>query len=134
MSAQALPRPLGRYARWRRAGDMVFTAGISARLQDGTIDGVTQREGVARGDVAVQTRRVLMHLQAVLREAGASLADCVELTVYLVHAEDFDAYNQAYAEAFAPEAEPPARTTVVVRALPHPHMVVEMKAVAWLGQ
>ena len=130
MSTAELPRPLGRYARWRRAGGLVFTAGVSARLPDGRIDGVSERGGVTRFDVVAQTRRVLRHLEAILHEAGARLDDCVDLTVFLVRAEDFEAFNQAYAEHLAHLAEPPARTTVVVRALPHPHMVVEIKAVA----
>lgn len=130
MSTADLPRPLGRYARWRRAGDLVFTAGVSARLPDGRIDGVSEAGGVTCLDVVVQTRRVLQHLEAILREAGAGLDDCVDLTVFLVRAVDFDAFNQAYGERFADVAAPPTRTTVVVRALPHPHMAVEIKAVA----
>jgi 2-aminomuconate deaminase len=54
------------------------------------------------------------------------------MTVFLVDMGDFDAYNEVYGEFF--DVTGPARTTVAVRALPHPDMVVEMKAVALLPQ
>lgn len=124
----SLPRPLGTYSRWRRANGLIFVAGVSARLASGEIDGV-RREGLAvEHDVVVQTRRVLHNIEAILQEAGADLADCVDLSVFLTRAEDFAAFNTTYAEFF--EAPYPVRTTVVVQALPHPDMVVEIKAVA----
>lgn len=129
--SEALPRPLGRYARWRRAGELVFVAGVSARLPNGMIDGVAREGMQVRRDVTVQTHRVLRNIEAILQEAGATLADCVDLTVFLVSAGDFDAFNAAYA-AFFPADPAPTRTTVVVRALPHSDMVVEIKAVAQL--
>lgn len=128
MTAAALPRPLGNYARWRRAGGLVFVAGVSARLPSGEIDGVVREGGAVRYDVAAQTRRVLRTIETILDEAGLGLADCVDMTAFLVNAEDFAAFNAAYAGFFPGEA--PTRTTVVVRALPHPDMVVEIKAVA----
>ncbi|MBS0391387.1 MAG: RidA family protein [Proteobacteria bacterium] len=128
MMDAALPRPLGNYARWRRADVPIFVAGVSARLPSGEIDGVTHDGAGVHYDVAVQTRRVLRNIDAILQEAGARLSDCVDMTVFLVRADDFAAFNAAYAEFFP--GEPPARTTVVVRALPHPDMVVEIKAVA----
>ncbi|WP_026435427.1 RidA family protein [Acidovorax sp. JHL-9] len=129
MTASVLPRPLGAYARWRRAGDLVFVAGVSARLPGGEIDGVLRDGAEVRYDVAAQTRRVLLTINALVQEAGgAGLADCVDMQAFLVHAEDFATFNATYGEFFPGEA--PTRTTVVVRALPHPDMVVEIKAVA----
>lgn len=129
MTAPTLPRPLGAYARWRRAGDLVFVAGVSARLPGGEIDGVLREGDAVRHDVAAQTRRVLQTIDALVQEAGgAGLADCVDMQAFLVRAEDFATFNAAYGEFFPGDA--PTRTTVVVRALPHPDMVVEIKAVA----
>lgn len=129
MSAEkGLPRPLGNYARWRRANGLIFVAGVSARLASGEIDGVLRKGEVLQLDVVVQTRRVLRNIEVILQEAGASLADCVDLSVFLTRAEDFAAFNTTYAEFF--KAPYPVRTTVVVHALPHPDMVVEIKAVA----
>lgn len=125
----ALPPPLGKYPRFRRAGDLIYVSGVSARLPDGSIDGVSQENGVVRRDVRRQTQRVLQNVAEILASAGASLADCIDITVFLTDQQDFAAYNTAYGEYF--ERNGPARTTVIVRGLPHPDMVVEVKAVAW---
>ncbi len=132
MTAAVLPRPLGAYARWRRVGDLVFIAGVSARLPNGEIDGVLRDGDTVRYDVAAQTRRVLQTIDALVQEAGgAGLADCVDMQAFLVNAEDFSTFNQAYGAFF--DGEAPTRTTVVVRALPHPDMVVEIKAIACIS-
>lgn len=130
--AAALPPPLGKYPRLRRVGDWIYVSGLSARLPDGSIDGVQllPNGGVQR-DAAVQTRRVLRNLAEVLQTAGASLADCVDITVFLTDRAHFDIYNPIYGEHFAVDG--PARTTVIVRGLPHADMVIEVKAVAWCG-
>lgn len=68
-------------------------------------------------DITIQTRQVLENVAAVLAAAGASLANVVKSTVYLVDlAGDFGPMNAAYAEAFGVHA--PARSTVGVAALP----------------
>jgi 2-aminomuconate deaminase len=43
--------------------------------------------------------------------------------------EDFDAYNEVYAQFF--DEQGPARTTVAVRELPHAYLLIEMKAIAY---
>jgi 2-aminomuconate deaminase len=58
----------------------------------------------------------------------ADLADVVEVTSYLVDMRDFAAYNGVYAEYFGPDG--PTRTTVAVRELPHPQLLVEIRVVA----
>ena len=60
---------------------------------------------------------------------NADLKDLVEICTYLVNMDDFGGYNQVYAEFF--DEEGPARTTVAVHQLPHPHLLVEMKAIAY---
>jgi 2-aminomuconate deaminase len=126
-------KPLGKYPHAKRAGDLVFLSGTTARQPDGSIAGVTRNEdGSVRRDAALQTRIVLQNISRTLETLGGSLRDCVDMTVFLVDMADFDAYNQVYGEFF--DVTGPARTTVAVRALPHPDMMVEMKAVALLPQ
>lgn len=123
-------RPLGNYPLAKRVGDFVFVSGTSARRPDGSIAGVgTAADGSPRRDAAVQTREVIRNLEDSLRRHGAELADCAEIVVFLVDMADFAAYNAAYGEFFSHDG--PTRTTVAVRALPHPDMIVEMKAVAY---
>lgn len=129
--SEALPKPLGNYPRLRRAGGTIYISGISARLPDGSIDGVTHEDGRVRRDVRQQTRRVLQNIATILEGEGASLDACIDITVFLTEAADFAAYNAVYGEYFQQNA--PTRTTVVVRGLPHPDMVVEAKAIAWIG-
>ena len=61
--------------------------------------------------------------------AGAALTDVVEVSTFLTDMADFAAYNSVYSEFFGYEG--PARTTVAVAALPHPHLLIEIKAVAY---
>ena len=42
---------------------------------------------------------------------------------------DFGGYNDVYGEFFGQDG--PARTTVAVHQLPHPHLRIEIKAVAY---
>ena len=53
------------------------------------------------------------------------------MTTYLVSMNDFDGYNEVWAEFF--DGTGPTRTTVAVHELPHPHLLIEIQAVAHLG-
>ncbi len=112
---------LAAYPHARVVGDLIFVSGISCRRPDGTHAGV--------GDIRVQTREVIQNIGTILAAAGASVADVVDITVFLVHMEDYGGMNEVYNEFFTQEAGP-ARTTVAVHQLPHPNLLVEMKAVA----
>jgi 2-aminomuconate deaminase len=125
-----LPPPRGAYPHVRVAGDLLFLSGASARRPDGSIEGAElDADGRLRLDIRAQTRAVLDTIGMVLGAVGASLADVVDVTSFLVDMEDFDGYNEVYADYFRAETGP-ARTTVAVRRLPHPHLLVEIKAVA----
>ena len=85
--------------------------------------------GTTHLDIRVQTRAVMENVRDVLQSAGASLGDLVEITTYLVNMNDFAGYNEVYGEYF--DYDGPARTTVAVHQLPHPHLLIEMRAVAY---
>jgi 2-aminomuconate deaminase len=59
----------------------------------------------------------------------ADLIDVVEVTTYLIDMKDFGAYNDVYAEFF--DYDGPTRTTVAVRELPHPQLLIEIRVVAY---
>jgi 2-aminomuconate deaminase len=123
-------KPRGKYPHFRRAGDFIFVSGTSARRADDTIAGVTlDASGAAVLDIRAQTRAVIENIRTILQSAGAALGDCVEITSFLVNMNDFARYNEVYGEYF--DNTGPARTTVAVRELPHPHLLVELRAVAW---
>ena len=86
--------------------------------------------GATNLDVRVQTRAVIENIRDIRAVEGATLADCVEITSFLVDMNDFAGYNEVWAEYF--DRSGPTRTTVAVHQLPHPHLRIEMKAVAYL--
>jgi 2-aminomuconate deaminase len=127
-----LARPRGRYPHFRRAGDFIYVSGTSSRRVDNTIAGASaDAMGTMQFDIREQTRGVIRNISAILAAAGASLSDVVDVTAFLVDIGDFAGYNEAYGEFFGHDG--PARTTVMVHQLPHPHMRIEIKAVAWVG-
>ena len=122
--------PRGTFPHFRRAGDFIFVSGTSARRADDSIAGAEVGAGGAvLLDIRVQTRAVIENIRDILVAAGASLADVVEVSTFLVSMDDFKGYNEVYGEFFGYEG--PARTTVAVAELPHPHLLIEIKAVAW---
>ncbi len=114
-------RPRGPFPHIKRAGDFLFVSGTSSRQPDDSIAGV--------GDIRVQTRAVIENVRDILRSMEADLSDVVEVTSYLVNMNDFAGYNEVYAEFF--DYEGPTRTTVAVRELPHPRLLIEIRVVAY---
>lgn len=126
--------PLAGYPHARRVGDLLFLCGTSSRRRDNTHEGASvNADGTMHLDISEQTHAVIRNMQAILQAAGADLDQLVDITTFLVDIpRDFAGYNAAYNEHFD-AATGPARTTVGVRELPHPNLLVEMKAIAYLG-
>jgi 2-aminomuconate deaminase len=121
--------PRGKYPHIKRAGDFLIVSGTSSRRRDNTIAGAqVDAMGTARLDVREQTRAVIENIRDILASEGASLRDVVEMTTYLVNMNDFAGYNEVYGEFF--DYDGPARTTVAVHQLPHPHLLIEIRAMA----
>ncbi|MEN5163889.1 RidA family protein [Achromobacter kerstersii] len=128
VAGKATPR--GKYPHIKRAGDFLFVSGTSSRLPDNRIAGAeVDAMGTTTLDIRVQTRAVIENIQDILATAGATLADVVEISTFLVNMNDFGGYNHVYGEFF--DADGPARTTVAVHQLPHPQLLIEIKAVAY---
>jgi len=122
--------PRGKYPHIKRAGDFLFVSGTSARRSDNTIAGAeADPSGTPTLDIREQTRAVIENIRDILRSAGAGLQDVVEISAYLVNMNDFAGYNEVYGEFFGYDG--PARTTVAVHQLPHPHLLIEIKATAY---
>ena len=91
-----------------RSGDLLFCSGQIP---------IDPRSGeLVDGSVGDETGRCLENLAAVCAAGGATLGDAVRLTVYTTEMESFAAINEVYELFF--EADPPARITVGVAALP----------------
>jgi len=123
-------KPRGKYPHIKRAGGFLIVSGTSSRRADNTIAGAEADEsGTVHLDIRAQTRAVLENVRDILHSVGAELADVVEVTTYLVNMNDFAGYNEVYGEYFGFDG--PARTTVAVHQLPHPHLLIEIRAMAY---
>lgn len=102
------PGAIGPYSQAIVAGELIFTSGQIP------LDPATQ--ALVQGDIRAQTERVMENLGAVLQAAGAGFAQVVKATIFVVDLGDFAAVNEIYGKRFP--AQPPARSTVQVAALP----------------
>ena len=131
VAGKATPR--GSYPHIKRAGDYLFISGTSSRRADNTYVGAGADEmGTVTLDIRQQTRTVIENIGSILRSVGGELSDLVEITTFLTSMNDFGGYNEVYGEFF--DYDGPARTTVAVHQLPHPHLLIEIKAVAYKPQ
>jgi len=125
------PPPVGPYPHARRAGELLFLSGIGPRKPgSGEIPGILRDDaGNAIGhDIEVQTRAAIENVRAILQEAGSSLENVHDVTVYLIDMKgDFQRFNEVYAEYFG--RIQPTRTTVGVDELPTP-IAIELKVIA----
>ncbi len=129
VAGKATPR--GRFPHVRIAGGFAFVSGTSSRRPDNTIAGAAVDSlGATTSDIREQTRAVIANIRDILGSIDAELSDVVQVTSYLVNMNDFVGYNEVYGEHF--DENGPARTTVAVHQLPHPHLLIEIQAVALL--
>jgi 2-iminobutanoate/2-iminopropanoate deaminase len=106
-----------------RAGNFVWSVHVSEDPVNGDL---------VLGDIETQTRRTLQNLDISIRAAGGTLADVVQVQVFLVEKTDSAGMNKVYAEFFK---EPyPVRATVVVKELLSQGLRIEILAHAVLGE
>ena len=119
VSTTGAPAAIGPYSQGIDADGLVLCSGqLGLDPATGTL---------VEGGVEAQAERALKNLAAVLDAAGATFADVVKTTIFLVDIGDFTAVNAIYA-TFMPEP-PPARSTVGVAALPKGGLI-EIEAIA----
>jgi 2-iminobutanoate/2-iminopropanoate deaminase len=110
------------YSQAVKAGDFVYVSGAA---------GLNASTGSLAGDtIAEQTRQALENCKAVLREAGATLDDVVEVGVLLRNPDDFAEMNEEYAKWFP--STPPARY-VAKLGVELPGVLVSIRMTAFLG-
>lgn len=114
------PAAVGPYSQAVRAGPWLFVSGMIA---------LDPKTGVlAPGGVREQAEAALRNLGAVLKAAGLGYGDVVKTTVFMTDLSRFAEMNKVYARFFT--QEPPARSTVEVKALPK-GALVELEAIAF---
>ena len=119
IATEHAPKAIGPYSQAIRANGFIFLSGQTP------IDPATQQ--LINGSVAEQAERVLRNLEAVLKQAGSSMAKVVRCGVFLKDMNDFTAMNEVYGRFFP--NNPPARTTIQAARLPK-DCQVEIDAIA----
>ena len=97
----------------------IFISGQLARGPSGEV--------VGPGDMRTQLRQVGENIKAALAAAGATLADIVKTNTYVTDIDEFFKHVDVRMEYFGAL---PTSTTVEVRKLAHPDLVVEVEAIA----
>lgn len=127
---QGKAQPLGNYPHVKRVGDFIYVSGTSSRRPDNTHVGANQDEqGNWQLDIRAQTKAVIENIGTLLQSMEASLSDVIDITTFLVDMNDFKGYNEIYGTFF--DHSGPTRTTVAVHQLPHPNLLIEIKAIAY---
>lgn len=115
--------PRGAYSQGWRAGDFIFVTGTGPIDSDGTVKGETIEE---------QTEATIDNIEVILRSAGATLDDVVKVSAHLLDTSLFPRYNAVYARRFRKPY--PARTTVGSDLRLVPGMLIEIDAIAYVGE
>jgi 2-iminobutanoate/2-iminopropanoate deaminase len=102
---------VGPYSPVRRVSDWVITSG-----QVGIATDEQGKAGLVPGGTVPQLRQALQNVAEALAIEGATLADVVKTTLYLVDMSEFAAVNEVWVEYFSDHR--PTRSAVAVAALP----------------
>jgi 2-iminobutanoate/2-iminopropanoate deaminase len=98
----------------------VYISGQLARNKAGEI--------VGRGDMRAQIEQVGKNLQIALKSVRLGVEDLVKTTTFVTDIDEFFKYPDTRRDAFG--ATLPASTTIEVRRLSHPDLLVEVEAIA----
>lgn len=122
VSTNKAPAPGGHYSQAVRAGQFLFISGQLPITVDGTL---------LKGSAAEQTTQTMKNIEAIVREAGGSLENLAQVTVYITSVDYWPEVNSAYKECLGETQVPPARAVVPVKEL-HYGALIEIQATAYL--
>ena len=109
------------------SGELLFISGQVSTDID--------RNVIGPGDMTAQTKQVFYNMGLVLKEAGASFSDVVELTTYLVGRNNLKEHASAVNELFPslfPDGIYPANNLLLIDGLYREEFLLEVKAIAVL--
>ena len=137
LCAAATPLQARDYLKADRAQSRGFSPGVMTEVgrtvwvsgQTGLVD--EQGKSMA-GDFEGQARVIFRAIDSVVKRAGGSIKDVVNITVYLTDPRLIDPLMPIRRE-FWPEGNFPASTTITVHSLPAVGMMLEISAVAVIG-
>ncbi len=120
ISTERAPRSASPISQGIRIGPLVFVSG-QVGIEPASLKKVS-------GGIAAETEQAMRNVQAVLEQAGASMANVVKTTCFIADNDDFAVFNEAYAKFFPDHR--PARSTVQVGLTSG--YLVEVEAIAYL--
>jgi enamine deaminase RidA (YjgF/YER057c/UK114 family) len=133
MSKLEHPSPKGLFVN-PAFSQVVVAAGARTIYTAGQVSIDEEGKLVGPGDLAAQTTQAMRNVGLALTAAGASFADVVKITTYVVNyqPERRPIISEARAPFFAGRP-PPASTLLGVAALALPEWLIEIEAVAVIG-
>ena len=124
LNPKTLHAPFSTYSHGIKVGgarEIIFCAGQVAGDENGNI--------VGKGDFWAQGHRVMANLKDVLAEGGATFADIVKATIFVVGQENAQPGRDLCGHYFDKD-NPPANTLVVCQGLADLDFLVEVQAIA----
>jgi len=119
VQTEGAPKAIGPYSQAIQAGGFLFLSGqIPLDPRTGEL---------IKGDIDLQTKRVLENIKGVLESQKLGMEDVVKVTIFLKNIENFNQVNEIYGTYFP--TSPPARSTVEVARLPR-NAEIEIEAIA----
>ena len=119
------------YPHARKVGNLLFLSGVGPREKgNNKIPGVQldEKGNILSYDIETQCVSVFNNVRTILEDSGSSWENLIDVTVFLTNMkEDFEKYNQIYAEYF--KDNQPSRTTIEINSLPTP-IAIELKCIA----
>lgn len=108
-----------------RAGNLLFISGQASRLPTGEV--------VGKGDIGAQAARAYKNLQTAIEQSGSRLDLVIKLSIYATDVRFKPALDEARRRLFAPTGHMPAALFLVVTALNLADFLVEIDAIAAVG-
>lgn len=118
ISTDKAPAAIGPYSQGIIVNGMLYASG--------QIPIIPATGEIAKGDITVQAKQVMLNIGEILKEAGTSYEKVVKTTCFLADMEDFGAFNGVYEEYFTGK---PARSCVAVKQLPK-NVLCEVEVIA----
>lgn len=113
------PQAIGPYSQAVKSGNFIFASG---QIPLDPVSGA-----MVENDIQKQTERVMENIKGLLESENLTFANVIKTTCFLSDMGNFAAFNEVYAKYFT--ENPPARSTVAVKALPK-DALVEVEIIA----